>query len=371
MHLYRRDPSGNWWLSISTGDLRVRRSLHTNDKCEAERLAEHIVRQIEQETLEPTNNHAALLSSTTQQYNGNVNIPVSGDIQLFIKRYLNYAKANKAVSSFNRDKITLEKHFWVFLQQHRLQNLADLTHNDLENYKHERKRFVSEKTINRELESIKAALTRAIDWGYISSNPAVKVRKFNLKPSDNFHYYSFDDVGIILKESKNGPSWLYIMILTAYLTGMRRGELCSLKWVDVNWDDSIISINNSGLHKDKTTKPREIQLHARLKDELLRWFNHRTGSVISSDYIFGNGPTFDHYSTKILRMALKRCKLWIEGDGWHTFRHSFAVLLLNNGCQISDLSKLMGHSISRSYELYGSIAQNINKLSLSDFSIDI
>ena len=146
----------------------------------------------------------------------------------FIAEYLNYAKANKAIQSYQRDELTL-RHFVEFIKGDRL---GLITPSQLEAYKAYRgEKGTKPSTLNRELNTIKAMFNKAMAWGSLSKNPAQSVRKLK-ETHKKIRYLSREEVATLIKAAQDR---LRPIIETFLHTGFRRDELIHLTWADVDF----------------------------------------------------------------------------------------------------------------------------------------
>jgi integrase len=92
---------------------------------------------------------------------------------------------------------------------------------------------------------ISAALHQAQKWGWVDRNaaslaqpPTVPKKELTIPPPDRVRAL------IELAATSRSPEWSTVITLAA-LTGVRRGELCGLKWADVDWQNSSLMIRRS------------------------------------------------------------------------------------------------------------------------------
>lgn len=196
----------------------------------------------------------------------------------------------------------------------------------------------------------------AVDEGYIAKNPCHKViiPKNNLTKTEKkeIPVFSADELKMI-KEAFKGNKY-ELLINTAINTGMREGELCALRWENVNLNKGYIHVEESlktvavfdedgnketrTLILDPKTKNsiRNIYLPSELKKALKK-------APRISEYVFtNNGEPVTHKSiysqwTKVLR------KNNIPYKKFHALRHTYASILLSNGADLKSVQDLMGH----------------------------
>ncbi len=150
-------------------------------------------------------------------------------------------------------------------------------------------------------------------------------------------------------------------IFLCLATGMRLGELCALKWEDVDLEEGLIFINRTvqrlpcedGSSKTKLYEGDPKSFFSRrvipLSGELISYMRRMTKQ---GDYLIsGNKPTDPRTYEKRFKRYLKNA-----GIGDHTFhslRHTFATNCIDHGVDTKSLSEILGHSdVSVTLNLY-------------------
>lgn len=150
----------------------------------------------------------------------------------------------------------------------------------------------------------------------------------------------------------NGIDPYKTAILLCLYTGMRLGELCALKWEDIDFRDGTVTVNrtvqriavNGYIKKtilmETNPKSESSKRLIPLTDEMTRLLKQlkREG-----DYVFGrNKPleprTLQYQMRKILREAD------VDNRNFHILRHTFATNCVESGMDIKTLSVILGHS---------------------------
>ena len=125
---------------------------------------------------------------------------------------------------------------------------------------------------------ISAALEQAVRWAWIDKNPARRARPPEL-PHRVVNAPTVAEVARLLQEAtESSPKWGALLSLAA-LTGMRRGELCALRWTDVDLEACTIRVARSlyragderGEKVTKSGRERLVALPSFGADVLLRW----------------------------------------------------------------------------------------------------
>jgi site-specific recombinase XerD len=194
-------------------------------------------------------------------------IPREYPVEEFIQEYLNYAKANKSATSYQRDRTTVNN-LKPFLQEKGIETISEITSKLLDEFKVHRLRQVGGSTVNRDFNTIRAMLNTAIKWDRIRENPANRVaraRSQEIIP----RFLEDKQVEKILKEAKElfhksaGEAYLYPFLATAYYAGLRKAELIKLEWPDIK--DGVLYVRNKGKQTTKSRKDRAIPVHQKLQ----------------------------------------------------------------------------------------------------------
>jgi len=174
----------------------------------------------------------------------------------FAKEYIEYAKGNK--KSWDRDECALRV-LAPFFGKYILNEINPFL---VEKYKIERKKTVSDRTINIELSLLRRMFNLAISWDKSDSNPINKV-KFYKEELSKERILSEKEESTLLNSS---PDHIKPILLTALNTGMRYGEIINLKWKDIDFESSYIHITKSKTGKDRKIPVNDI-LYRTLKKQ--------------------------------------------------------------------------------------------------------
>jgi integrase len=204
---------------------------------------------------------------------------------------------------------------------------------------------------------ISGALAAAARWGWINSNPAQGARIPRAKPSDPKPPTPEQAARLVQRAFEMDPDWGTLVWL-AMATGMRRGELCALRFSCVHFDEETIDLRRNwvgGKEKDtKTNQARRIALDSATLD-LLRSHRARVqarvediGCRFTDDlFIFTGLKALDHtepYSPNAVTQRYKdmATRLGIETH-LHALRHYSATELLTSGVDLRTVAGRLGH----------------------------
>jgi len=134
-------------------------------------------------------------------------------------------------------------------------------------------------TVKRVLALLSRLYNWANDKGFIDCrNPVTKVEKPVKHSSDGFDYLSRDEVAQLLTWAEKHQPTEFPLYATAVYTGMRLGELCGLRWTDVDFGMNRIFVRRSYRTSTKSGKGRTIPLNPNLAP-ILRGWNERCPST--------------------------------------------------------------------------------------------
>lgn len=135
------------------------------------------------------------------------------------------------------------------------------------------------------------------------------------------------------------------MLMLAYSSGLRVGEIIQLRLTDIDRERLQISVKQGKGKKDRYTK-----LSVRFLTVLDRYIE----KYKPKDYVF-EGATGGVYSSsslqKIIRAAAQKAGIK-KRVTMHTLRHTFATHCLENGVDLRYIQSMMGHESSRTTEIY-------------------
>jgi integrase len=230
----------------------------------------------------------------------------------------------------------------------------------------------STSTRAKHLRVLHACLASAIAHGYATRNPVSDLpdseRPRATKSESAF--FTNDEIprlfAKIPERIADVPNVYRPLFLTALKTGMRQGELLALTWADVDLLGGVIhvrrSITDGHVSTPKNHEKREVHLAEDVVKMLGTW-NITSGRPPESALVFA-GTTGKHlWPMTILRRELYPAMVAAEIDRvgptgakrtFHSFRHTYAKRALENGRQITWLSKHLGHSsLKVTTDVYG------------------
>lgn len=143
-----------------------------------------------------------------------------------------------------------------------------------------------------------------------------------------------------------------LMLMLAYACGLRLSELRFIKPGDIDLERNIVWIRHG-----KGSKDRGVMLDAAIKPELTAFLRSGKGKTfLFEGYEPGRALTAMTIS-KIYKHACEKAGIEPLG-GIHTLRHSFATHLLEHGTDLRYIQALLGHSSSKTTEIYTHVSSS-------------
>ena len=245
------------------------------------------------------------------------------------------------------------------------------------------KRGKAPATVNRVLDDLRACLSKAVAWGYLSDHPLRTVRRATLDTRGRVRFLSPAEEtrlrqALIARELKLQAgraafnAWraargyntlpdyatyadhLQPLVLTALLTGARRGELFDLVWGAVDLDLGRVTFVGT---TTKSGLSRHVPLCTEAQTVLQTWHDQQPAKRQEPEALVfpspQGGERLDNISTAWGGLV-KVAKL--TGFRFHDLRHSFASKLVQAGVDLFVVQKLLGHASPIMTQRYSHLA---------------
>lgn len=317
MGLYRRKDSLVWWMSFSMNGKQYQRSTGTHDR----RLAEAILAKVKTQIIEGK----WFDIDTAKQYTFD---------DMMKKYFKEHATVHKEQSTLNRDYDSYAHLKKIFSGL----TLNRITPELVVDYRNKRlSEGAAHSTILNELGLLRNAFNISIkNWKWCKENPVSQV-KLNLKARQIDRWLTFEEQERLLKASEGQlHNQLSDIIILALNTGMRKGEILSLKIQDVDFFRKTLIVM-----KSKTKRKRTIPLNNVAFELLVK----NSKVVPISGYVFSTGKG-SRITARNLSRAFDKAvrKANVDNFRFNDLRHTFATRLVQAGVDIYKVSKLLGHT---------------------------
>lgn len=203
-------------------------------------------------------------------------------------------------------------------------------------------------TIANTLKPLSGMYRLAVRRGWAAANPVTQLER-DERPKGYqapMRILTSEEIAAVLRNSEKWMEGHYRLLLeTAIFTGLRVGELCNLRWEDIDWEAGELKVTES--------KTRAGLRDVAVPDFLLQ---RLAGSKETSALVFvqENGrPINDVIARRALAKSLEGPvddegnypdKITSDRIRFHDLRHTYASLLISQGCDVVMVSKLMGHA---------------------------
>lgn len=308
MSLYKRNSV--WWYSIFVNSERICESTGTSNRRNAERIA--LARREELE------NRRRRLPTI------NLEITVGGVAARFI--------AEGLATPYHLDRFT---HILPFFGEI---PMRDLNRSLIRKYRQERcaeKPSLKPATVNRDLSVLRRLCNWAVEEGIVPANPLGRVHMERERRTKK-PVMSVREEMILMAHA---PIHLQRIILCALDTGMRRGEILSQRWEDVDMDNRLLYVTRS---KTAGGECRIVPLTVRLYEMLLSFLSDR-GLVF----------TYEGDPVKTVKTSwaasLRRSQL--RHFRFHDLKHTANSRMMLAGVLQEVRRELVGHSSQHSRDV--------------------
>ncbi|CDA80009.1 putative uncharacterized protein [Clostridium sp. CAG:594] len=276
-------------------------------------------------------------------------------------KWLNEKKSYVKESTYANYSYIVYNYIIPYVGNYNVKKLNKKVFQDLILNLHEKS--LSNKTIKDIIMVIKSSLRKVFEEN--------KIKSFSLKlvyPKEKniktMNVLSKNEQHILMEYIIKNISDKNVGILLSLLCGLRIGEVCALKWENIDLENKIIHItktiqriyikeNNTILSKVVITNPktiksnRDIPINDFMYEKLINLRKNNNVFVLSGNAQYIEPRTYRNYFTKILKsLNLRHFK-------YHSLRHTFASNLISLKIDYKTVSELLGHSnISLTLNLY-------------------
>ena len=300
------------------------------------------------------------ISKLTSKYH---EVEVTEESLMPLGEWMNYwlnevKKPMLSSTTYENYKCFIEKHIIPLLGSKKLIRITqeDITRfverlqsGYISNQKKKTKKHLAYSSIHEIYCVLSAALKAAVGAGYIPESPCKNIR-LPKHIKQEAPILLAEEIYNFLNVIKDDSFW-YPFFYLELMTGLRRGELCGLKWEDFHPDTGELRIQRSIKYYNKQLIPTPTKTNAGRRSVFL------SSSVVSllierknntkSEWMFCSESDKSLPLDPLLITAkLKKyfALAGIEYIRFHNLRHTFATQAVSNGVEPETLSILMGHA---------------------------
>lgn len=213
--------------------------------------------------------------------------------------------------------------------------------------------------------SLNGLLNYAVRMRFIHENPTKNIENFRevnfTAPDERIHYYTPEQFQLYERVANAGVTSyyarsIYMFMMIAYYTGMRKGEIHALRWDDI--EGNVIHVRRSISQKIKGKSEVETPPKNKASIRSLQ-IPKPLLELLQQYYIMQKMEYLDKWTPQYRVIYGERCisdtalsnynAAWASTAGLekiriHDFRHSHASLLANEGINIQEIARRLGHS---------------------------
>ena len=209
---------------------------------------------------------------------------------------------------------------------------------------------IKPETVAKELRTLKAVFSKAIEWGSLETSPAKYVKAPKSHDNEPMVWYSADQLADLYSADQGfAPVWRLLAN-----TGLRRTEAQQLRWSDVK-ADNIDVVSRAGA-RTKSGKSRPVPL----SDGAVAALDTLREQTGGADYVL---PSMTRQSlSRRFANAAKQAKL---GGSLHSLRHTFAAHMVSAGVPLLSVQELCGHANFSTTERYAHLSPHALRSAVS------
>jgi len=283
--------------------------------------------------------------------------------RFYRREYVHAAKfvGGKKISGFRQSVDTVSMYLDRGLAFFGDRPIDEITFADLRAYKaaversatmHGRPRSVSD--VNHHLKRVRRLFAVAVEQGWLSVNPFVRGGSLIIESheTERTRILSPAEESRLLAACSRWRRHLRPIIIIAIETGLRRGEMRSLRWSGVNLDGRFVKVESAN---SKTLRSRLVPLSERAAETLAQLRHNSTGR--ESALVFGSSDFKKAFIGAVAEAGLSDVH-------FHDLRHTAITRWLEKGVSPALAMKASGHSQSKTFLRY----VNQNETSVAEFA---
>jgi len=403
---------GDWYLARFTWDGKeYKKSLKTKDQAEAKAM----LRDLENRIHDLRRGRIQIPPNVAPEdflVWGEVALPKGSDrppaptFSELAEAYLEASKGFKAESTLATEKMHL-KTAEALLGTAAKRPSDQLRHKDIAQVIQKRLTEVTTTTVKKERQTLQSLFAWAVQQELLPSSPAATLPPIKAS-RDRPPFRTLEEIEEMLKQGgldddqateiweclyltpseiaeiltlvqeRANNDFSYVMFALIAYTGIRRGELLRLRWMDVDFRHKLLTARSLKQSRQKRETSRDINLHPELATILQAYRQKRR----KGQYVICLAKSVDPLTRSQASWAFRQP---LQGTRWervlpsgkkkivigfHTFRHSFASNLAVAGVDQRIIDRWMGHTTEDMRRRYqhlapGKLAESIQMLSFN------
>ncbi|MBZ5565899.1 MAG: site-specific integrase [Acidobacteriia bacterium] len=256
------------------------------------------------------------------------------------RQYLQRQMSLVSPNEYERQDSILKKHLKPFFAG----KLRNVSKRQIEEYISRRSRKRLPATVRKEVGVLKHLLNWAMENGMVAANAAARIA-MPKAPAGRLRYLQPTELQAVLDHC---PPWIQPIVLLAVSTGMRRGEILGLRWMDVDLLNRQIN-----LPRTKNGKGRTVYLNEKAMDVFRSLELDK--ETLANEPVLGVDVTPEEVSMRFMRACRKA---GVMDFHFHDLRHTYATWLRQSGVQLDEIARQLGHSDLRMTQRYAHLTES-------------
>ncbi|MDT2805277.1 tyrosine-type recombinase/integrase [Vagococcus lutrae] len=372
MRGYLRKRGNNWYYTIDLAKVNGKRN-------KVERYAGKTKTEA-QETL----------NKVINEYQTTGTIPINSSISThdYLEHWFeNYVMVELKLNTQKNYRGMLDKHIHPAIGNYHLKDIKPATLQELLNQKKE------DGYAKQTLAIMKGIFNKAFSmavypYEFLKTDPSqfVKVPKYDQKEwkdKGDLKIISLDDFKK-LQDTVPSHSPYYLAMMISFQTGLRRAEVCGLQWKDINFEEETLTVEQIMIQDGKkwflgTPKTQSSYRTIHIGPSLLSLLKkaqirQKENKLFYGDYY--NETEFVCTKENGKPVTLNSIKWYTEkyrkesgvDYNFHSFRHTHATMLLENGAKPKDIQVRLGHArLSTTMDTYAHVTKKMKKETVDIF----
>lgn len=215
-------------------------------------------------------------------------------------------------------------------------------------FRYQQSKGISDRTLDKFRQTLNAFFAWCVDEEYLLKNPCrnIKEIKFEVKPRKSLTRFQLERLRRVCQTKRE-----LALVDVLYSTGCRVAELVNMKFSDFDWTENSVEIIGKG------KKRNTVYLNTNAQISLAEYLKERRGE---SEYIFvTERKPYKELSVRAVQHIIKALARKINLDlSPHILRHTSATLALQNGMEITQVQKMLGHANVSTTQIYAETSQD-------------
>jgi len=316
------------------------------------------------------------------KFMGTLLIPDEESIESWFKYWINDIKSRKCEeTTLYGYKNIIYNHIIPSIGKYKLQLITPTILNKYFTLK--LNEGLSKNTVRKHYDLLKEGFKIAISEEKILKSPIEKIEPIK-KEKKEMNCYNINQLNKLFEIVENNR--MEIVIKLAGMLGLRREEIAGLKWHNIDFNNSIITISEARTQAGKntiekgtknTSSYRKLFIPDEIKDILIKlkqqqeyykleWNNQYEDNEFIMCWENGK-PYRPNYLSDLFKKIIDDNKL--PAIRLHDLRHSFASVANELGISLYDISKALGHSqVGTTSEIYTHLFDKSHKKAINKIS---